>query len=198
MYVSAMFAPSTVFQGVSLWAEVPGLQPCVQTIAEKYQLFPHPAHMTLVYALMPETDDEDPELNDKWDRLQGRLHEWKGGIVLKPSRLEAGVSKLFGHGYCDMFFHQSNNDTLAELFQVAMATLEWDEGSDSFAGAPHTCLGYASDALEAFTSGEIASQIPALCPELWETELRIESVALWKTAGRLQDWKCLKRYSLTD
>jgi len=174
----------TCFSGLSLWAEVPILQPIINEIASTYHLFPHPSHMTLVYGLPSNVPLSVVSL---FDRLLETLP--RCGVEIKPTHLEAGISKLFGHGYCDLFFER--NALLDSLFHVSMEELDWNYKRDSFAGAPHLCLGYSNE-VEIFSSGGIKDVLMNCYPALLTTSYKIEKVSLWRTEGTLQEWQQLK------
>ena len=184
-------AAHTIFEGTSLWLELPALQSAVDWCASEMLLSAHPAHLTLLYNLPAREAGYYDELRRLGDRLRG------GGwaLSLRPTGLKAGVSGLFHHGFADLFFAAEGG--LAALFEEAMAVFEHRTHAESFAGAPHACLAYARDPAP-FEDGSFERALRERHPGLLKRPLAAEvcHVALWRTQGTTAEWRRLARIEL--
>lgn len=204
-------AATTVFTGVSVWLMVPALQPVIDRAAAHWGLSGHPAHVTLVYGI----PGDEARARAAFARLRASLPpSWllppdgeaanttrtppsaapparsNSPPLLKPTRMAGGKSALFGHGYLDLFFQRSA--PLDSLFDQVAAAMGWDRERESFAGAPHACLGYADPRLAAaMARGE--RQVLEWFPQLLEEDCPAEAVSLWSTRGTTADWVELDR-----
>lgn len=176
-------AAPTVFDGLSLWLELPGLQPVVKHCAAEFGLHEHPAHLTLLYNLPP-----DPRGGDYREELHRLAQFLRGGglegeeLALRPTHLTAGTSRLFNHGYADVCFEAEG--ALAALFREAMRVFDHQLHRESFAEAPHACLSYARDPTP-FVDGTFERALLRAFPALLKSALIADewNVALWSTKG---------------
>eukprot|EP01006_Ploeotia_vitrea_P061512 TRINITY_DN78288_c0_g1_i1.p1 TRINITY_DN78288_c0_g1~~TRINITY_DN78288_c0_g1_i1.p1 ORF type:complete len:199 (+),score=7.55 TRINITY_DN78288_c0_g1_i1:41-637(+) len=197
-----MNTATTQFSGVSVWALVPTMSQIIHEIAQKYKLDGHPPHLTLVYDIPITTEEEGKHsisnVRQRFKKLCDSLRHSEA-VSLTPTHMESGISKLFGHGYCDLFFEIKEDCALSCLFQTTMDTMEWDKKKESFFHKPHACLAYWNpNTLPEEQTANIQQDILELYPELLAQSFLIEEVALWSTEGTLQNWTQLDSFPLSS
>ena len=193
-----------VFSGLSIWLEIDGCQhggdfhSCIQACAAAFDLEPIPAgHVTAIYGMTHLTEQEAIHkfLNHVKPQLLERTCKWPS---LQPIGLLSDV-ELNGvnDGQMDMAWseitfstseeHESCIDLLHEIFYESKNVRQGQQWR------PHASLVYDNPVptpINLLDTAKIVSQYPSLT----SMAAPVVALSLWRTEGRISDWRRIERF----
>jgi len=181
----------TVFEGCSVWFEIPFLQPIVESFSKKYNFYEHQAHLTVLYGLTSDVET----LKAQFPKFKSKLED--AGIekiVLKPNKVTAGESSLFPQFYCDIFFEYTEEigrvwDIAWECFDTT-TTMDEDKLRNSFRNNPHGCVCYLKKSAD-FDPATAEKEAREWGSGIFDQPftVSVNQLALWNTNGTVRAWR---------
>lgn len=177
------------FRGLSVWLEIPGLQPLVESVNARISSRPHRAHIALLYGIT-----EDKYSLEKFRKLADKItlcyeDEWSE-LSVKRTSMEVNVSQSMQIGFIDLYFQLSKE--LSELYQMASDMFYSNQTLRSIV-RPRCCVAYGDLSLPSFQNEKLEDELNKI--EM-EALYKFGKVSLWKTDGPAESWEELASYPI--
>jgi len=178
------------FRGLSVWLELPGLQPFVNAVNEKLNKQPHRAHIALLYGI-----DEDNAI-EIFNTLSNKValcydEEWMQ-LLIKKTTIEVNVSQSMQVAFVDLYFQLSKE--LSELYQMTSDTFYSNQTLRSIV-RPRCCIAYGELSLPEFQEGFYNFE-QHVASHQTEPVYKFGNLSLWRTHGPPEQWQELASHPI--